>query len=175
MNAVALHTDHLRTSLAALKYNGRTGWALIFGRLIVGWLGNHADEVADIDVIMANPSAPDRQPVQHVETILKAARTEDTLARWPFNDPDDPGHPVLVKAHPTAKSAGHNWQAKMTAAQEHADAIELRGDVKGKRILLIDDVLTTGSQFHTVARYLRNNCGAEEVRGLVLARVPYRT
>lgn len=174
VDAVALHTDHLRTSLAALKYNGKTGWALIFGRLIVGWLEQHADEVADISVIIANPSAPGRQPVQHTETIMKAARAEDPLARWPLSDPDDPSHPVLVKIRPTARSAGYGWQAKMTAAREHADALELRGDVKGKRILLIDDVFTTGAQFHTVARYLKNNCGAEEVRGLVLARAPFR-
>jgi predicted amidophosphoribosyltransferase len=46
------------------------------------------------------------------------------------------------------------------------------GDINGATILLIDDVLTSGSQLKHVARQLRSS-GAAEVRKLVLARVPW--
>ncbi|MBV7249225.1 hypothetical protein KDV96_36670 [Streptomyces sp. MW-W600-10] len=101
--------------------------------------------------------------------MMKAAHAEDGLDRWPLAAPDSP---VLVKTRETAKSAGKGWHEKMDAAREHAAALRLRQSVEDKRILLVDDVFTTGSQFHTVGKFLREAGKAKEVRGLVLARVP---
>ncbi|SBW22927.1 hypothetical protein FDG2_3319 [Candidatus Protofrankia californiensis] len=61
----------------------------------------------------------------------------------------------------------------MAAAHEHAEALDLRGSVEDKSVLLVDDIFTTGSQIHTVAKRLQAAWGANEVRGLVLARVPW--
>ncbi|WP_284349850.1 phosphoribosyltransferase family protein [Streptomyces sp. A 4/2] len=44
--------------------------------------------------------------------------------------------------------------------------------MEGATILLVDDVLTSGSQLQHVARRLIAS-GAAEARGLVLARVPW--
>ncbi|WP_329473179.1 ComF family protein [Streptomyces sp. NBC_01723] len=173
VDAVALHAPPLKQTIWEYKYGqkpGSVGWGTIFGRLIVGWLNAHSDEMADIDLIVGNPSAPDRAPLQHIETMMQAAYAEDTLGRWPFADP---ASPVLVKNHETKKSAGSGWQAKMEAAKEHATALKLRQSVEGKRILLVDDVFTTGAQFHTVGKHLTSVGKAVEVRGLVLARVPW--
>jgi predicted amidophosphoribosyltransferase len=171
VDAVAMYDGALKLTLPRLKYDGALGWAMIYGRLIVGWLDNHAAEVSDIDVIIGNPTAPDRQP-QHVEAIMRAASEANRTGRWPFADPD---RPVLVKTRSTTASAvqGAFWQNKMTAAQEHASALELRSEVEGQRVLLVDDVFTTGAQMVTVASFLRDQ-GATEVRGLVLARAPWR-
>lgn len=170
VDAIAMHDGVMRETLPRLKYQGRTGWALIFGRLVVGWLDNHADDVADIDLIIGNPSAPDRSPVQHVEEIMRAAADANRTGRWPIADPDST---VLVKTRATVSSAGTGWQQKMTAANEHAAALEVRAPVEGLRLLLVDDVFTTGAQMVTVARLLQQH-GAAEVRGLVLARAPWR-
>ncbi|WNI19219.1 ComF family protein [Actinacidiphila sp. ITFR-21] len=124
----------------------------------------------DIDLIVGNPTAADRDPFQHIEAIMQAASTEDTRASWPL---DDPLNPVLIKQYETPKSATRSWQEKIAAAKEHAEALALKGDVTGKRILLVDDVFTTGAQFFTVAKFLRQSGLAAEVRGLVLARVPW--
>ena len=103
---------------------------------------------------------------------MAAAYTEDALGRWSI---PPPGWPVLVKIRPTASSAGAHprWSEKYSAAQEHARALELRADVRGRHVLLVDDVFTTGAQFSTVAELLIKNGGAAEVRGLVLARAPW--
>ncbi|MGW9030015.1 ComF family protein [Streptomyces sp. NPDC055722] len=61
------------------------------------------------------------------------------------------------------------------AATAHAAALTWTGDandIKGATILLVDDVLTSGSQLQHVALRLRAS-GAADVRGLVLARVPW--
>lgn len=44
-------------------------------------------------------------------------------------------------------------------------------NVNGARIAVVDDVLTTGSTMHTIARMLKRS-GATSVYGLVLARTP---
>lgn len=172
VDAVALFANPLDAAIKRFKYDpGNAGWGTIFGRLIVGWLNAHADEAADIDLIVGNPSAPDRTPIQHVEQIMSAAYAEDTAGRWPIADPSTP---VIVKARETKKSAGDgvSWGDKMAAAKEHAAALKLRVPLQGKRILLVDDVFTTGATFHTVGKRLVQEAGAAEVRGLVLARVP---
>ncbi|WP_059008084.1 ComF family protein [Streptomyces specialis] len=154
------------------KYSAdNQGWAIIFGRLIVGWLEQHAADVQGIDLIIGNPTSPARQPHQHIEGIMAAADIEDQPDRWPLAPKDEP---FLTKRNLTTTSAvtGTNWHAKMQAAQEHARELELHGDARGKRILLVDDTCTTGAQMHTVGAFLRKH-GAREVRGLVLARVPW--
>ncbi|MFE4514732.1 ComF family protein [Kitasatospora sp. NPDC056783] len=161
----------MKQTLPRLKYEGMLGWAMIYGRLIVGWLDTHAAEVEDVDVIIGNPTAPDRRP-QHVEAIMRAASDANRTGRWPFADPDKP---VLVKTSTTTASAatGAFWQTKWAAAEAHAKALEVCSPVTGLTVLLVDDVFTTGAQMTTVARLLRQ-FGAREVRGLVLARAPWR-
>ncbi|MFI8515391.1 ComF family protein [Streptomyces sp. NPDC085460] len=175
VDALALYATPLEQTIKEYKYDlkaGSQGWGVIFGRLIVGWLEANEHLVDDIELIIGNPTAPDRTPLQHIETMMKAAHTEDALGRWPIADPESP---VLIKQHETKKSAtgGVRWAEKMEAAREHASALRLRQSVKGKRVLLVDDVFTTGSQFHTVSRFLIERGHAREVRGLVLARVPW--
>lgn len=48
---------------------------------------------------------------------------------------------------------------------------QVTADVQGARIAVVDDVLTTGSTMHTIARMLKRS-GAASVHGLVLARTP---
>jgi ComF family protein len=58
-----------------------------------------------------------------------------------------------------------------------AGAFELRGDVCGRKVILVDDVYTTGSTMNEIARTLKRG-GAERVEVLTVARVAsdvYRT
>jgi predicted amidophosphoribosyltransferase len=157
--------------IRAYKYGGERGWAVLFGRLIVGWLEQHAEDVEDIDLIIGNPTSPDRKPYQHIEAIMAAAEAEDHSSRWPIAPSESP---VLVKTRRTTPSAapGATWEAKQNAAREHAEALQLRSSVAGMKILLVDDVFTTGWQMRAVSHLLLRE-GAREVRGLVLARFPW--
>jgi predicted amidophosphoribosyltransferase len=168
VDAVAMYSGDLASRLKAYKYEARAGWGMVFGRLIVGWLERAQPQV---DLIVGNPTAETRQPYQHIERILQAAQVEDVARRWPIVPWDKP---LLVKREETPKSAGNGWQAKMAAAEAHASAIQVIApeQLPGARVLLVDDLFTTGAQFVTVSRILRE-AGAIDVRGLVIARTPW--
>lgn len=169
VSAIAMYTTPLNDVLRFFKYNqAGAGWALIFGRLIVGWLQRAAPSVT---LIIGNPTASTRQPHQHIELIMQAAYVEDAARIWPIADPSEP---VLIKSHDTTPSAGNSLTAKLAAAQEHAEAIAiLRPErIRGARILLVDDLFTTGAQFQAVSHLLLQ-AGARDVQGLVLARTPW--
>lgn len=172
VDAVAMYSGALRDKIHLLKYGGKTGWAMIFGRLLVGWMESHPDEMRDVDYVVGNPTHTGRQPIQHIEAIMDAAYTEDVTRAFPLSPPG--GH-RLVKHAATARSAKGSLDEKRAAAAAHAAALTWTGDtggIAGATILLVDDVFTSGSQLQHVARRLRAT-GAADVRGLVLARVPW--
>ncbi len=101
-------------------------------------------------------------------------RTEDVLGKWPF-DIDNPR--TILKVIATTKSAGQDAPAKRLVAAELRDALCIQDIdlVRGKRILIYDDICTTGSQLDAVAGFLMDKGKAVEVEGIVLARAPWRT
>ncbi|MEW1892221.1 phosphoribosyltransferase family protein [Streptomyces sp. NPDC085659] len=172
VDAVAVYSGALRDKIHKLKYEGKTGWAMIFGRLLVGWMESHPEAMRGVDYVVGNPTHNGRQPIQHIEAIMDAAYTEDVTRAYPLSPPS--GH-RLVKQAETARSASRTLDEKRVAAAAHAAALTWTGDtgdIKGATVLLVDDVLTSGSQLQHVARRLRAT-GAADVRGLVLARVPW--
>ncbi|MDX6742650.1 ComF family protein [Actinocorallia sp. A-T 12471] len=169
--AIGSYTGLLAEAIRAFKYPGhpgRGGFAEIFGRVIVGWLWEHADVADDLDLIVVNPTEPNRA-VPHTELLLSAIKRADPEGVFPVDDPESP---VLRKTRPTIRSHGRSRVGRREAAEAHCEALEV--DVNAilyKRLLIVDDVLTTGSQLREVSRLLVRR-GAERVRGLVLARTP---
>lgn len=172
IHAIAVFGHPVERTIRHLKYDGKKGWALIFGRLVHGWLNANMTP-ADIDLIVANPTCPDpAQPgrLHHTELVLDAARTDDALGRWPF----DRSPYALVKPHPTPPSAGRTFGAKKDADRVHAESILIdAARIAGRRLLIYDDVCTTGYQLEFVAERLVA-AGATSVDALVIARAPYR-
>ena len=102
VDAVAMYSGALREKIHSLKYGGRRGWAMIFGRLLVGWMETHPGQMLGIDYVIGNPTHAGRRPIQHIEAIMDAAYTEDVIHAFPFTPP---GRPLLVKTSETERSA----------------------------------------------------------------------
>ncbi|MFF4933216.1 ComF family protein [Streptomyces griseofuscus] len=175
IDAVAQYSGMFAAYLRIFKETpGQEFLAAIFGRLLVGWMETHPHLVADIDLIVGNPTHPDRKPIQHIEAIMTAAYAEDTASRWPIAPPGDT---VLIKTSVTEASKDRGFAGKEQAAWDHVGAVRrnaaYRETIRDARILLVDDVCTTGLQLNYIAGGLLR-AGAREVRGLVLARVPWR-
>lgn len=176
IDAVAVKTGPLDSTIKRLKYDGKHGWAVIFGRLVAGYLQVHR-QPSEFDIIVANPTfvgAGSERINHHTEMVIDAAAREDTLGTWPF----DQGSPrAIVKTAPTPRSAapGTTYPRKVAAADAllsvlHVPELER---IRGASVLVYDDICTTGLQLDRVAQVLRG-AGAAHVEGLVLARTPYR-
>lgn len=172
VEAIAVYVDPLRNLIFRMKQDPDLHWGRIFGRLVFGWL---EDTVApeDVDLIIPNPTFRDDGRQGHTEAVIAHASRENAWSNYPIDKPWDP---ALVKTRATAKSKSSSLAAKIQAAGEHASALHFRhgtGSVRGKNIIVYDDVLTSGAQLDAVARLLKSH-GAASVRGLVLARVPWK-
>lgn len=72
----------------------------------------------------------------------------------------------LHRVHDTAPQAGLPWKER---ARNVRHAFECRADLTGRRVLVIDDVMTTGATLDEFARTLKAS-GASRVENRVLAR-----
>ncbi len=174
IHAIAYSSGPLRKMILRYKYEAKLGWSIIFGRLVVAWLDRHAAGDPP-DLIVANPTFVEsgNPRLGHTERVLEAAAREDVLDVWPF---DVASPPAVIKTAATEKSAKNTAPAKRSAAAELRQVLHIpdRSRIEGRRVLLYDDVCTTGSQLNTVAKYLIDEGGAQSVEGLVLARAPWR-
>lgn len=174
IDAIAYHSGALQDKIHSYKYESKTGWSLIFGRLLVGWLEAHAGDDPP-DLIVANPTYMGLgQPgLGHIETIIRSAATADYDGRWTL----DTGTPAaIIKTQATDKSAGKSLAEKRAAAAALGQVLAIPDPARtqGRDILVFDDVCTTGYQLNAVAGCLLDQGQATRVRALVLARAPWR-
>src|SRR4029453_18632214 len=174
INAIAYLTGSLQKTIHRYKYEGAFGWSLIFARLLIGWLWRHGTEDPP-EIIIANPTylEPGSKRPGPTERILHVAEGEDAFGRSPFDTGD---RAVLVKSWDTPKSAGKSAGAKRAAAEELRRALFIgnKSQIADRRVLIYDDVCTTGSQLNAIAGHLLDEGGARSVRAVVLARAPWR-
>lgn len=78
---------------------------------------------------------------------------------------------IPVDVRTVARQKETQYQKKLSREERFVnlyDAFSLKGDVKGKSIILLDDFYTTGATSYTIARLLKEN-GAGEVHLITLA------
>ncbi len=156
--AIGPYTGTLRDIIHALKYRGcRT--------LAPGLAARMRDAAADL---LAAADAVVAVPLHRRRRRRRGFNQADDLAR-------QLGCRVMAPLRRVRATAA---QADLPAARRHAnvrDAFALRRghDVRGLRLVLIDDVCTTGATLDACARVLLM-AGAVEVSALTAARVPSR-
>lgn len=153
--AVGPYTGTLRALVHALKYDGYRSLARVLGR----WMREHGgDVIGDADIAVP-------VPLHRRRARERGFNQAEDLAR-------ETGLPVVralrrVRATPS--------QTDLPAARRHANvrgafAVRRRIDVRGLRVLIVDDVCTTGATIDACARVLRQ-AGAVRVSALTAARV----
>jgi predicted amidophosphoribosyltransferase len=170
--AISMRTGQMKHAITRYKYGGKWGWAAIFGRILVGFLNDRAEEFRDFDYITPSPTyvhADEGRPWDHTRRIVEAAQIVEPI-RWPF------AYDLIVKTAPTPRFVDHGWQGRRAIAEGDLRASLSVPDpkaVKGKSILVFDDVFTEGFTIREVARALIE-AGAESVCEIVLAREPWK-
>lgn len=158
--ALFLYEEPVKEVIHRFKYQGKTACLPSFARL--------ADnlpllvEMGGVDWIIPVPLHPTRLRERGFNQALLLAR-----AFFPKDRRVTAG--LLVRLRPTEPQTSFNGAARRTNLK-NAFAVVKPHRLAGKKILLIDDVFTTGTTVNECARVLKK-AGAAEVMVLTLARV----
>jgi ComF family protein len=158
--AACLYDEHSRGLILQLKHADRPEIGALFAR----WLNRAAaDLLADADFIAPVPLHRSRLFKRRYNQAAEIARPLSRISGVRYL-PD-----ALARRRPTASQGGKSAQGR--ARNVAAAFVATRPErVAGKRILLIDDVLTTGATAQACARTLLA-AGARSVDLAVVARV----
>ena len=160
--AACLYDEHSRDLILKLKHADRPDLAPLFAR----WLSRAAGDLTDgCDCVVAVPLHRSRLFARRYNQAAEIARPLARLLRLPYR-PD-----VLVRARDTGNQGGRSAGGRKTNVQgAFRVPPSAAWRIAGKRVLLIDDVLTTGATAEACARALLK-AGAAGVDLAVVARV----
>lgn len=153
----------LRQAIHALKYDGQQRLAEPLGRLLARAVPHYG---LHVDVIISLPLHPQRLRARGYNQAALLARVCATYLKVPYLDN------LVMRQRVTRPQVGltfHERQQNVVGAFALDPAA--RTLLSGQRVLLIDDVSTTGATLEACAAPLYA-AGAQQVWGLVLAR-PY--
>jgi ComF family protein len=159
--ALGAYDEPLRSLLIAHKERGRTDLSRVLGTALAG-----APPMLCAEVVVAVPSSRAAVRSRGYDHTLRLARAAAA--------PGVEVVPGLRLARRIHDSAGLSSRAR---AENLAGAFELRTAVRprlaGRRVVLLDDLMTTGATLVEAARALRSE-GIDPVAGLVVAATARR-
>lgn len=171
--AVSSNTGPLRDAIRRYKYRNKWGWALIFGRVLAGYLDASADVFDPYDLMVPSPTyvGTGGRERDHVADMVRVLEQESRV-EWPIV------YDAIRKTAPITKMTdAPSWNARQRIARTELRAaldVPVPAQVEGRRVLVFDDVFTGGHTLSEVARALRR-AGAIEVSQVVLARQTWDT
>ena len=154
------YRDEVRESFHRYKFEGRDFYAPKYGMLMAQCVRDRLG--LSFDLICWAPLSKKRRRKRGYDQA-------ELLARVLALELDRPAVPALRKVRDTAEQSA--LDDKAARAQNAAGAYEIADPaaVRGKRVLLVDDIVTTGSTLASCAQILLD-AGAKEVWAAVFAR-----
>lgn len=167
--SIARRSGVLHHVINRYKYDGIRGWGWIFARVLLGYLDENFIPGHDHGIIIPMPTyvGDGGRDWDHIGLVLERAAIEDR--RWPFTQG------AIKKTGPTPKMVELTYRQRSEAARAQlAPLLEVTDPaiVAGKKVLVYDDVFTTGTTLREVALKLKA-AGADSVDAVVLARQPF--
>ena len=156
----------------AFKFAGQPGWAGPLAQLMAGH-APVAHALQNCDVLLPMPLHPRRLAERgYNQSLLLARALRQALARTGGLHADAVRirHDVLVRTrHTQPQSALPFAQRQRNVKQAFAVPAEKSAGLTGQRVVLLDDVMTTGASLHAAAQALRT-AGVAHLTAIVLAR-----
>lgn len=154
------YEDAVRASFHRYKFHGRTCYAGPYGRLVADCARTHLS--SSCDLVTWVPLSRRRRRERGYDQAERIARTVAAELELPLLS-------TLEKIRDTRPQSGLTENSARRANVLGAYRCINSGAVEGKRVLLIDDVLTSGATASECARILRT-AGAKTVFCATLAR-----
>lgn len=149
----------IREMVKEYKYNGKNYLYKPFAELMLNTI--KSKKIAqDIDIILYVPTHKRKQALRgYNQAELLANYISESLGKVLLKN-------NLVKTRWTKEQSHSNKIDRITNLK---DSFQIRNpnEIEGKRVLLVDDIITTGVTIQECSRVLINN-GAREVIGLAL-------
>lgn len=159
--ALWYYEDLARKSLLRYKFYGKRHYAAAYGRLLAMKL--HANDRLDVDLLTWIPISKKRLRKRGFDQVqLLAEKLGEELVMQPVA--------TLTKIRHNRQQSGIVGQAQRRANVLGAYQVIDPAQVAGKRILLLDDIITTGATAGECARVLLT-AGAKEVHVAVVGAV----
>jgi ComF family protein len=142
------------------KFKGQAGWARVFATLMrsTPWVEPALD---DAELVLPIPLSRERLAERGFNQSLQLAR---------LIAPRQSDATLLLRIRHTPAQSALDRKARFANVNGAFTLEPLRSaEVRGRRIVLVDDVMTSGASLHAAARVLRD-AGAARVTAVVLAR-----
>jgi len=156
------------TLIAGYKFGERHGWANFFTGLLLQspGLAEALDELGPEDWLLPMPLSAERLQTrgfnQAWQLCAALARQAETPARTDAR--------LLLRVRHTRPQSQLKRQERLANVKGAFQVDPLRAaEVRGRRVVLVDDVMTSGASLYTAARALRD-AGAAHITAIVLAR-----
>ena len=156
--------------ISAYKFGDQPGWALFFASMLLKAPGVQQALAAlqPCDLIVPIPLSKERLQTrgfnQAWELAAALASQSGCTARLDGT--------LLLRVKNTRPQTELKREARLENVKGAFQIDPLRAlDISGKRVVLIDDVMTSGASLFTAASVLRA-AGAAHITGIVLARTP---
>jgi len=155
-----LYEGRLRRVIQAFKFEGYSRLAGPLSDLLRKCLSEH---FIDSEAIVPVPLHPKRRKQRGFDQTLLLARSLSAKTGIPL-------HQCVRRNRNTVPQFGLNHEHRRLNIK---GAFELaRGDeLEGKRLLILDDVMTTGATVEEMCRVLQTEAAPEDVNVLTVARV----
>lgn len=151
--ALWYYKDDVRKSIHRFKFGNRRNYAQSYARLLALKIDQSSDMAFDLLTWV---------PVSPLRKLKRGYDQSALLAKWLGLELGTPGVKLLKKARHTAPQSGIRESAERRANILGAYQVTDPGAIAGKRILLVDDVVTTGATASECAKILLT-AGAKEV------------
>lgn len=157
------YRDTVRDSLRRYKFQGRRWYCRVYGALMAQCVRDHLDGQYDL-ITWAPLSEKRRRERGYDQAYLLASRMAEALGTQAVS--------TLRKIRHTAAQSGLEEDAARRSNVQGAYQILDPALVRGKRVLLADDIVTTGSTLAACAQALAE-AGAAEVFCVTAARARF--
>lgn len=159
--AVLVYDDNSRSLVTSLKYADRTDLAPALAR----WMARAGTSlIDDADIILP-------VPLHRWRLLMRKYNQSSYLARSISRLTGLPVEYGLLRRVKATQSQGRLSAAARRRNVAAAFSVSRPDQVVGKRVIIVDDVLTTGATLNACAATLRK-AGAQAVDALVVGRVP---